>query len=450
MLGVERRRRRHGDQEAPSGASPASCTPTSTATTQPRRRSSRRPPRPTRCSPIRSAGDLRPVRARRPAQRRLRPHSAGSFEDILSALFGAGRLAVRRPVRRRAGPGRPTAPTSASRCEITLAEVLTGVQPRGLRSRRSRPASTATATAPSPGRRSGPARPAAAPARCSRSAARPSASSSRPAPARPAAATGRSPSSPASAAAARGARSRDRTWDVEVPAGIESGQRIRIAGAGHAGEPGGRPGDLYVLVSVAEDERFERRGEDLVTVLQRARDAGDGGRQALGADARRRARGGDSRRRPARRRDRLKGLGLPALRNAAARGRVRGRRRRDPAQALQASSASSPASSTSRSTASADDAVIRLAVRCRPELAERVLAELLELAPGRRGGGARRRVGGVRDLRRRRASSRRCPISRPRPATGWWRSARPRSPTTGPTAGATSTSRSRSPADGSS
>jgi molecular chaperone DnaJ len=61
---------------------------------------------------------------------------------------------------------------------------------------------------------------------------------------------------------------RTRTWDVDVPAGIESGQRIRIGGAGHAGESGAAPGDLYVLVRVAEDERFERRGRDLVTVVE--------------------------------------------------------------------------------------------------------------------------------------------------------------------------------------
>ena len=61
---------------------------------------------------------------------------------------------------------------------------------------------------------------------------------------------------------------RERTWDVEVPAGIEDGQRIRISGAGHAGEPGGQTGDLYVQVRVLEDERFERRGTDLVSVVK--------------------------------------------------------------------------------------------------------------------------------------------------------------------------------------
>src|SRR3954452_6331873 len=39
-----------------------------------------------------------------------------------------------------------------------------------------------------------------------------------------------------------------RRFDVEIPPGIGDGQRIRISGAGHAGEPGARPGDLYVEV----------------------------------------------------------------------------------------------------------------------------------------------------------------------------------------------------------
>jgi len=54
---------------------------------------------------------------------------------------------------------------------------------------------------------------------------------------------------------------------VEVPAGIADGQRIRIAGRGHAGERGGPPGDLYVLVRVREDPRFVRDGDDLVTAI---------------------------------------------------------------------------------------------------------------------------------------------------------------------------------------
>jgi molecular chaperone DnaJ len=54
---------------------------------------------------------------------------------------------------------------------------------------------------------------------------------------------------------------------VDVPAGIADGQRIRIAGRGHAGERGGPPGDLYVLVRVREDPRFVRDGDDLVTAV---------------------------------------------------------------------------------------------------------------------------------------------------------------------------------------
>ncbi len=54
---------------------------------------------------------------------------------------------------------------------------------------------------------------------------------------------------------------------VEVPAGIADGQRIRVAGRGHAGDRGGPAGDLYVLVSVAADERFVRDGDNLLTAV---------------------------------------------------------------------------------------------------------------------------------------------------------------------------------------
>ncbi len=59
----------------------------------------------------------------------------------------------------------------------------------------------------------------------------------------------------------------DREIAVEIPAGIDDGQQIRIAGAGHAGPHGGPPGDVYVVVHVADDERFHREGTELYTVL---------------------------------------------------------------------------------------------------------------------------------------------------------------------------------------
>src|SRR3954471_15986056 len=63
----------------------------------------------------------------------------------------------------------------------------------------------------------------------------------------------------------RGREVRRRTLSVDVPAGIGDGQRIRLSGRGHAGEHGGPPGDLYVLVRIAPDERWVRDGDDLVT-----------------------------------------------------------------------------------------------------------------------------------------------------------------------------------------
>jgi molecular chaperone DnaJ len=65
----------------------------------------------------------------------------------------------------------------------------------------------------------------------------------------------------------RGRKVEQAKVSVDVPAGIADGQRMRIAGRGHAGERGGPPGDLYVLVRVKEDPRFVRDGNDLVTVV---------------------------------------------------------------------------------------------------------------------------------------------------------------------------------------
>jgi molecular chaperone DnaJ len=75
------------------------------------------------------------------------------------------------------------------------------------------------------------------------------------------------PAEPCRECGGSGHRAVRRTLEVDVPAGIADEQRIRLAGRGHAGERGGPPGDLYVLVRVTEDERFLRDGNDLVTVF---------------------------------------------------------------------------------------------------------------------------------------------------------------------------------------
>jgi len=52
---------------------------------------------------------------------------------------------------------------------------------------------------------------------------------------------------------------------VSFPAGIDSGQRLRVPGQGMPGQPGADPGDLYVDVELEEDPRFERDGFDIGT-----------------------------------------------------------------------------------------------------------------------------------------------------------------------------------------
>ncbi|MEA2314596.1 MAG: molecular chaperone DnaJ [Solirubrobacteraceae bacterium] len=78
---------------------------------------------------------------------------------------------------------------------------------------------------------------------------------------------GRIPSQPCAECRGRGRVQRRRELDVDVPAGISDGQRIRISGRGHAGEAGAPSGDLYVLVGVRPDKRFLREGDDLITPL---------------------------------------------------------------------------------------------------------------------------------------------------------------------------------------
>lgn len=78
---------------------------------------------------------------------------------------------------------------------------------------------------------------------------------------------GKIPQSPCRECGGRGRKVDRVKVSVDVPAGIDDGQRIRITGRGHAGERGGPAGDLYVQIRVREDPRFVRHDDELVTVV---------------------------------------------------------------------------------------------------------------------------------------------------------------------------------------
>lgn len=61
-----------------------------------------------------------------------------------------------------------------------------------------------------------------------------------------------------------GTQHKQRTLEVKIPAGIEDGARLRLAGQGEAGANGAPAGDFYLDVRIRPDKRFERRGNDLI------------------------------------------------------------------------------------------------------------------------------------------------------------------------------------------
>ncbi len=66
------------------------------------------------------------------------------------------------------------------------------------------------------------------------------------------------------ACAGRGVESAEQTVKVEIPPGVSTGTRLRITGRGEAAGFGVAPGDLFVEIVVASDERFHREGDDVV------------------------------------------------------------------------------------------------------------------------------------------------------------------------------------------
>ncbi|MGH7476237.1 MAG: molecular chaperone DnaJ [Longimicrobiales bacterium] len=69
---------------------------------------------------------------------------------------------------------------------------------------------------------------------------------------------------PCAACAGRGVQAQDRTLDVDVPAGVSSGDYITLRGKGNVGDRNGMRGDILVVLEEQEDPRFVREGADLI------------------------------------------------------------------------------------------------------------------------------------------------------------------------------------------
>jgi molecular chaperone DnaJ len=75
--------------------------------------------------------------------------------------------------------------------------------------------------------------------------------------------TGRVIATPCPDCKGAGRIEREKSMEVKIPAGVETGSRLRVQSEGESGANGGPPGDLYVVIHVAEHEQFERQGSNL-------------------------------------------------------------------------------------------------------------------------------------------------------------------------------------------
>ncbi len=73
--------------------------------------------------------------------------------------------------------------------------------------------------------------------------------------------------SPCKSCGGSGLKVKKRTITVKVPAGVESGSRLKITGEGEQGPNGGPPGDLYVVIHVMKHAYFERHGNDIISLV---------------------------------------------------------------------------------------------------------------------------------------------------------------------------------------
>jgi molecular chaperone DnaJ len=190
----------------------------------------------------------------------------GGVEDVIDAFFGSafgGGGGARRGGGRRTQPGRDVLTV----VELTLDQVVTGVH-REIEVDVARACETCGGAGAADGQ---------GPVRCSscggagqvqrvvRTAFGQLATA---APCPACDGSGRTVADPCPDCRGEGRRPTKRTLGVDIPAGLEDGDRIPVRGEGEAGKNGAPAGDLYIQVDVAPHELFERDGRDLVAEVE--------------------------------------------------------------------------------------------------------------------------------------------------------------------------------------
>jgi len=184
------------------------------------------------------------------------PNAFGDFADILGDLFGLGDMFGTR--RRRSGSQSRRGHDLQYTLKLSLAEAATGIE-RSIRVRRLESCERCAGSGSEPG---------TTPETCTTCQGagqvayrRGFLSVAQTCPS--CGGAGRVNRDPCSSCGGHGRTEREATLKLTVPAGVDSGMRLRLAGEGEGGISGGPAGDLYVVMDVERHEFFERDGDDL-------------------------------------------------------------------------------------------------------------------------------------------------------------------------------------------
>ncbi len=180
------------------------------------------------------------------------------FSDILSDLFGFNSFFSGRRQGQRSHPGQDL----MQEVQLTLAEAYQGVE-KEIRAEREKNCDRCSGSGSEPGQKLETCRQCGGTGSVRRSQGFFSIASTCPL----CRGSGRLITHPCSRCRGSGRVKEEKKLKVNIPAGADTGNRLRVVGEGEEGVQGGRPGDLYLEVHVQEDPVFKRQDDDLIYPL---------------------------------------------------------------------------------------------------------------------------------------------------------------------------------------